>query len=187
MPITGQGDPTLPKPPFASTRPARAGIALALVLFVAAAPENPQPNGGGATLLGGLDRLYVQAAVLSRPARDARLDEEFFVQRVSLAVGNAGFLVLSIGEEFRPEIPHLVLTFDSVEAAPTTTVYHVSLELREDVTLERAPSLVATASTWWSSRLGVVPTSALPDEAPRLVEELVRDFLTDSGRLVVAP
>jgi hypothetical protein len=158
--------------------PFRQASLLATLLLTGLAAGDAAPPAG---VLAGADRLWVRASVLSEPAKEAGLDDETFVISLSGRVSRAGWLVLAVEDPSAAEWPYLWLTLQSIEPVAGVVVYNATLELRETVSPERRPEERVSSPTWMTGRMGWCEDPAYPDEARRVADELVDEFLADAG------
>ena len=129
----------------------------------------------------GLDRVHVRIVHVSEAALDAGVSEEDLVRELSLRVGTSDILVLSGLPGNWPEGPFLGLILEVLELPADEMAYHISLELNEEVLLERSRTRFVSASTWYTSAFGIVPASDLPEEALTAALALADEFLVDAG------
>ena len=161
--------------------PGWAVLRAALVIGVLLAPaERAEAQ---ADVLGELDRLHIRVPFVSEMALSCGVKPEDLTREVGLRVGKSGVLVLSALPEDPPPGPFLAVVFEAIELTGSEIAYHVSLELREDVQLQREPGHLTTASVWYLSSFGLSSATDLPTDAVEAVLALADEFLSDASPL----
>jgi hypothetical protein len=163
-------------------RIARLFLPVSVGAFVGSALASAQ----AASVLQGLERLYVQVSHISDTASAGGVDAAVFVRDTSLMLSRAGLVVLSV-ESPLPDTPFVSLALDALELPAGEIVFHASLELQEAVLPTRNPGVSTVGSTWYSSRFGLCHPTALPDDLLAAVQSMTDEFLAEWAATVPGP
>lgn len=154
----------------------------ALVLLLMLTGSTPTPEGH--SVLRDLDKLFVEFTHLAQTdpdaeeASEAGIDGEAIVREASLALSRSGLVVLS-AESYRPDTPFLSIVVTTLELPEGAVVFHVTMELQEQVRLARDERVSTYGSTWYSASIAVATRTGLHEAVAVCVASLLDEFLAE--------
>ena len=154
---------------------------LALALLVAGSAAAAQDTELRRQSLKGLKGVEVLVERLDAEAERVGLNETTIQTDVELMLRQAGIRVLTPAESL--ESPGRAWLYVSPALLRISTgeacVYTITVELRQDVRLERDLSIEAFGATTWNARrrLGIVPTASFAPKVRDSLKDLVDQFI----------
>jgi len=128
-----------------------------------------------------LTGVYVLIEGLPDDVAKAGLSVTQLQTDVELRLRQSGVRVLTTREERAsvPGNPTLYVNVNAMEIAPKFYAFNAALELEQDVTLVRAPSVVLYSARTWSasSTLGTVSRGELADHVRQKVRDKTDEFI----------
>jgi hypothetical protein len=133
--------------------------------------------------LRGIPGLSVVVESLSSAVESAGLHAADILTDVELRLRLAGINVLTPQESFKePGKPYLYVNVNVVLLdQPLDAIYHLSVEVRQDVFLTREVSVAAKASTWNTGTLGMVGRTEIQkirDTTKVMVDTFIKAYLS---------
>jgi len=109
------------------------------------------------------------------------LTKSLLKEQVESRLRHADIPVLTANEAFNmPGRPYLYLNLTTHDTGVELYSYSIRIELNQDVSMIRDPSIKASATTWIANVVGIVGAQNLPavtEDVTQLTNQFVRDYL----------
>jgi hypothetical protein len=109
------------------------------------------------------------------------LSKNLLQKEVESRLRHADIPVLTANEAFNmPGRPYLYLNLTTHDTGVELYSYSIRIELNQDVSMIRNPSIKASATTWIANVVGIVGAQNLPavtEDVTQLTNQFVRDYL----------
>ncbi len=150
-------------------------LALVSVLVSLALADDPAER----ATLAGLAGVRVVVDDVEDDVEDEGLTQSALQRDVELKLQQAGIRVLTEAEwRAAPGKPTLELEINTLKPQTKTYLFSITLDLAQEVRLERDTNLSSHASTWSATpRLGAALAAHLPRAVRRHVQEMVDQFV----------
>ncbi len=129
----------------------------------------------------GLNGVMVFVEEIDTDVENHGLTKSLVKDEVESRLRQADIPVLSVDEAFNmPGKPYLYLNLTTHNTGIEFYSYSIRIELNQDVSMIREPSIRASATTWIANMVGVVGARNLPavtEDVNQLTNQFIRDYL----------